>query len=100
MISIRRSSSSRCSNRRRLPWGRGLNREKGITVIAAIHDLNLAAIYFDRLVMLKEGRIFADGPPSQVITEETIRKVFSASVLVTEHPSTKTPYIVITPRKT
>jgi len=79
---------------------RGLNREKGITVIAAIHDLNLAAIYFDRLVLLKEGRIFADGPPSQVITEETIREVFSASVLVTEHPSTKTPYIVITPRKT
>jgi len=79
---------------------KGLNREQGITVIGAMHDLNLAALYFDRLVLLKEGRIFADGPPSEVLTEETIREVFSTSVLVTQHPSMKTPYIVITPRRT
>ena len=79
---------------------KGLNRENGITVIGAIHDLNLAALYFDRLVLLKEGRIFADGPPSEVLTEETIQEVFAASVLVTQHPSMETPYIVITPKRT
>jgi iron complex transport system ATP-binding protein len=79
---------------------KGLNRENGITVIGAVHDLNLAALYFDRLVLLKEGRIFADGPPSEVLTVETIREVFSTSVLVTQHPSMETPYIVITPKRT
>jgi iron complex transport system ATP-binding protein len=79
---------------------KGLNREKGITVIAAIHDLNLAGLYFDRLVMLREGRLFADGPPIEVLTEETIRDAFSVSVLVTQHPEMKTPYIVISPKRT
>ncbi len=79
---------------------KGLNREQGITVIGAMHDLNLAALYFDRLVLLKEGSIFADGTPSQVLTEETIQEVFCASVQVMQHPSMKTPHIVITPRST
>jgi len=79
---------------------KGLNREQGITVIGAMHDLNLAALYFDRLILLKEGRILADGPPSDVLTEGTIKEVFSASVQVMRHPSMKTPHIVITPKRT
>jgi len=79
---------------------KSLNRKKGITVIGAMHDLNLAALYFDRLVLLKQGRIFVDGPPAEVLTAQTIREVFSASVLVMEHPSMKTPYIAITPKGT
>jgi iron complex transport system ATP-binding protein len=77
---------------------KGLNREQGITVIGAMHDLNLAALYFDRLVLLKEGRIFTDGTPSQVLTEENIGEVFGAWVQVIQHPLMKTPHIVITPR--
>ena len=77
---------------------KGLNREQGITVIGAMHDLNLAALYFDRLVLLKEGRIFADGTPSEVLTEENIRELFGAWVQVIQHPLMKTPHIVITPR--
>lgn len=77
-----------------------LNREQGITVIGAMHDLNLAALYFDRLILLKEGRILADGPPSDVLTEGTIKEVFSASVQVMRHPSMKAPHIVITPKRT
>ena len=79
---------------------KGLNREQGLTVIGAMHDLNLAALYFNRLVLLNEGHIFADGPPSQVLTEENIREVFGAWVQVIQHPRMKTPYIVITPRST
>jgi len=77
---------------------RSLNVEWGLTVIAAMHDLNLAALYFDRLVLLKEGRVSADGVPAQVLTEARIREVFSASVRVEPHPITGVPHIVIMPR--
>jgi len=77
---------------------RRLNVERGLTVIAAIHDLNLAALYFDRLILLKEGRVSADGPPAQVLTEDRIREVFSASVRVEPHPVTGVPHIVIIPK--
>ena len=75
-----------------------LNREQGLTVVAAMHDLNLAALYFDRLVLLKEGRIAADGTPAQVLTTSGIREVFSASVSVEPHPVTGTPHIVVMPK--
>ena len=77
---------------------RSLNRERGITVIAAMHDLNLAALYFDRLVLLKQGRVSADGVPSQVLTEARIKDVFSASVRVNLDPATGAPHIAIIPR--
>jgi len=77
---------------------RELNTAQGLTVIAAMHDLNLAALYFDRLVLLKEGRVWADGTPNQVLTEAGIGEVFSASVRVEQHPLTGTPHIVIMPR--
>lgn len=79
---------------------RGLNRRQGLTVVAAMHDLNLASLYFDRLVLLKEGRVLADGTPSKVITENTLREVFAASVKVEAHPSTGAPHVVIIPEET
>ena len=77
---------------------RGLNREQGVTVVAAMHDLNLASLFFDRLVMLKEGALFADGPPRGVLTEENVRDVFSASVRIGSHPTAPVPHIVVLPR--
>ncbi len=77
---------------------KGFNVEQGLTVIGAMHDLNLAALYFDRLILLKEGRVWADGAPAQVLTEDIIREVFSASVRVQPHPTAGVPHIVVTPR--
>jgi iron complex transport system ATP-binding protein len=77
---------------------RDLNMERGLTVVAAMHDLNLAALYFDRLVVLKEGRLWADGTPQEVLTEGCISDVFAASVRVEVHPLTGTPHIVVMPR--
>ena len=77
---------------------RSLNVEQGLTVIAAMHDLNLASLYFDRLILLKEGRISAEGTPAQVLTEDIIREVFSASVRVEPHPATGVPHIVVMPK--
>ncbi|MGB2799790.1 MAG: heme ABC transporter ATP-binding protein [Dehalococcoidia bacterium] len=78
---------------------RNLNRVQGLTVIGAMHDLNMASLYFDRLILLKDGRIFADGRPDEVLTEDTIREVFSASVQVTQHPSTHAPHIIVIPKE-
>ncbi len=74
-----------------------LNRAQGLTVIAAMHDLNLAALYFERVVLLKDGRIFADGRPDDVLTEETVRDCFSASVQITRDPATGAPHVIIRP---
>ena len=77
---------------------RSLNMGQGLSIIAAMHDLNLAALYFDRLILLKEGKIWADGTPNQVLTEPIISEVFSASVRVEQHPVTGAPHIVIMPK--
>jgi iron complex transport system ATP-binding protein len=76
---------------------RRFNREKKVTIVAGMHDLNLAALYFDRLVLLDRGLVFADGSPDEVITGEIIRKVFSAKVEITRHPKTSVPQIVLLP---
>jgi len=50
---------------------------KKVTVVAAMHDLNLAALYFERLVLLGPGLVCADGSPDEVITKEIIQKKYS-----------------------
>jgi iron complex transport system ATP-binding protein len=63
-----------------------LNRREGLTVVAVLHDLTIAAMYFPRVAFLRAGRLVADGPPRAVITEATIRAVFDADVRVREDP--------------
>lgn len=74
---------------------RRLNRTRGLTVLAAIHDLNLAALYFDRLIVLKNGRIVANGPPAAVLTEELIGSIFDTQVKVEIDPVTGLPHVRI-----
>ncbi|MBI2917258.1 MAG: ABC transporter ATP-binding protein [Chloroflexi bacterium] len=75
-----------------------LNRERGVTVVAAMHDLNLASLYFRRLLLLRRGRVFADGEPGQVITADNLEQVFGARVEVVPHPTAGVPYVVMMPR--
>ena len=77
---------------------RKLNLEQGITIAAVMHDLNLASLYFDRLVILKDGTVFADGSPEQVLTADIIQEVYGTPVHVTSHPTTGTPYIITLPK--
>ena len=74
---------------------RKLNREASMTVVAVFHDLNLAAEYCDKLLMLNEGRAEALGPPEEVLTAERIRQVYRANVLVERNPISRRPHIVI-----
>ncbi len=55
---------------------RDLNERDGTTIVAVLHDLGLAAHFFPRLVIIDRGRLIADGPPAEVLTDDTIRDVF------------------------
>lgn len=54
----------------------GLNEGDGMTVVAVLHDLTMAAHFFSRLILIDRGRIIADGPPDVVLAPERIREVF------------------------
>ena len=55
---------------------RDLNERDGTALIAVLHDLGLAAHFFPRLVIVEHGRIIADGPPAEILTDDRIREVF------------------------
>ncbi|MDM7935440.1 MAG: ABC transporter ATP-binding protein [Methanothrix sp.] len=59
-----------------------LVKEKGISAVMAIHDLNLAARFSDTLVMLKDGRVYAAGDPVELLCEGNIRDVYGVEALV------------------
>jgi iron complex transport system ATP-binding protein len=66
----------------------------GITVLAAVHDLSLAALFCDTVYLLANGRIVTFGSPEAVITSEMVRHAYGADVLVIEHPETGTPHLI------
>ena len=65
----------------------------GMGIAVVTHDVNLASLYADRLLMLSTGRILSLGPPHQVLTEERVSEVYGADVLMGRHPETQRPLI-------
>lgn len=63
-----------------------LNREQGVTVIAAIHDINLAVHHFSRFILLSDGKVLAAGRPEEVITPENIHKSYGVPASTYRHP--------------
>ena len=70
--------------------------EQSLTVIVALHDLNLAAQYCDWMVMLNGGKIYAEGTPNDILTAQNIKEVYGAEVHVYPHPINKLPTTLIT----
>jgi len=66
-------------------------------VLAILHDLNLAAQYADRLLLLQRGQLLASGPPGDVLTAELIGRAFELPVHVMPHPSLPCPLVVAVP---
>ncbi len=60
----------------------------GVTVLSAIHDLNIAALYCDRIYVLKEGRIYKTGNPEEILTSKLIFDVYGIKADVIVHPIT------------
>lgn len=67
--------------------------DEGAAVIVVLHDLNLAAQYSDCLIVLKDGKIQADGKPWDALTESMIQKVYGHKTLVTKHPINDYPVV-------
>ena len=63
-----------------------MNRERGLTVVMALHDLNQASQYAERLVVLSGGRIVEEGPPASVIREDTLASVFNVQAHISVSP--------------
>jgi iron complex transport system ATP-binding protein len=74
---------------------KNLCREKSLTIMAAVHDLNLASQYCDRLILIHQGRIYAQGTPAEVITEANIREVYGAENCVYPHPANGLPAVLL-----
>jgi len=72
---------------------RRLNRSENVTVVAVTHDINLAALYCDRIMLLKSGMIHSLGTPEEVITEARIKEVYETDVLVDRNPVTGVPRV-------
>jgi iron complex transport system ATP-binding protein len=70
----------------------GLRRERGLTVLATMHDLSIAGEYADRMVMLADGRVAATGTPANVLTEELLARHYNARVRVV--PGEQGPLVV------
>lgn len=71
-----------------------LNEQAGLTVVAVLHDVNLAALYFPRLVLLAAGRVVADGPPAAVLTPDRLEAAYGMAFRVLPHPDAGVPQVV------
>jgi iron complex transport system ATP-binding protein len=79
-----------------LGWVKRWQMECGLTVIMVLHDLNLAAQYCDRLVVLKEGKVVRQGTPHEVIVEEMVEDVYGMTPILIEHPLLRVPQVLLT----
>jgi iron complex transport system ATP-binding protein len=66
----------------------------GVTVLAAIHDISLAALFCDTVHLIAGGRLITGGPPEEVLTAATVRAAYGTEVLVIAHPETGTPHLI------
>jgi len=73
---------------------RSLNRSRQITIIAVLHDVNLAARYCDRIALLSHGMLEAVGAPNEILSRETIQSVYGLDVVIRRDPLTGAVYII------
>ncbi|MBD2845496.1 ABC transporter ATP-binding protein [Paenibacillus sp. IB182496] len=71
-----------------------LNAAERRTIVMVLHDLNLAARYADHIVAVREGRLYAEGPPEDVMTAATVEQVFGLSCRIVNDPCYGTPMCI------
>ncbi|MGZ9935216.1 ABC transporter ATP-binding protein [Streptomyces sp. NC-S4] len=69
----------------------------GVTAVIALHDLNLAASFCDRICVLDAGRVVATGTPREVLTRDLLAEVYRVEAEVTRHPGTGIPQVTVAP---
>ncbi len=73
---------------------RQLNRERGQTLIAVLHDLNHACRYADHIIAMRDGKIVAEGKPAEIITAELVERVFGMPCMIIDDPLSHTPLVI------
>jgi iron complex transport system ATP-binding protein len=73
---------------------RALVRDRRLTVVAALHDLNLAARYAERIVVLSRGRLVADGAPGAVLSSQLLERVWGVEAELRRDPASGLPYLL------
>lgn len=76
---------------------RRMAKEQNLAVLVALHDLNLASLYADRLALLVDGRIRSQGTPEEVLTTETLQGAYQVPLHVHPNPKHGTPWVVLEP---
>jgi len=76
-----------------------LRREEEITIIMVSHDINLAAMYGDTILLLKDGRSVGQGPPTGVLTFDALEAAYGCAVLVDDSPLGPFPRVTPVPRR-
>ncbi|MCG7386705.1 ABC transporter ATP-binding protein [Paenibacillus sp. ACRRY] len=71
-----------------------LNRRHGTTIVMVLHDINLSARYADHIIALVEGKLVAEGAPSDVITSTMVKDIFGLDCTVVEDPLSGSPLVV------
>lgn len=74
---------------------RQLNRERKLSIVMVLHDLNLASEYCNRIILLNNGEIFKNGAPNDVLTYQNIETVYKTVVIVNKNPISSKPYVVL-----
>ena len=74
-----------------------LKKEKGLTIVMISHDINLAAMYGDQLLILKAGRVVSRGKPTAVLNYKTLEEAYGCQLLVDESPLGQYPRITPVP---
>lgn len=72
---------------------RSLAAEQGLAILMTLHDLNQAAVYADRVALMQQGQIAAQGAAREVFTVEQLSQVYGVRVAVSEHPAHGTPLV-------
>jgi iron complex transport system ATP-binding protein len=68
-----------------------------VTAVVALHDLNMAAAFCDRICVMDAGRLVAVGPPAEVLTASLLAEVYRVDAEVSHHPRTGVPQVSVVP---
>jgi iron complex transport system ATP-binding protein len=74
---------------------RSLTRQQPLAVCCVLHDLNLAALYADRILLLHQGHLVADGTPQEVLQTEVLTRWYQADLGVLHHPELALPQVYL-----
>lgn len=72
-------------------WQRATN----LTVVSVLHDLNLAALYCEQLILMHQGQIVKKGTPEEIIQKEVIQSVYGTTPVIIQHPTANVPQVIL-----